>query len=56
MVSRRSKSRTPGTILVGRTVEVRIERIVSGGYGQARRFRRGGIRRAKASLVATEAT
>lgn len=35
MVSRRSKSRTPGTILVGRTVEVRIERIVSGGYGLA---------------------
>ncbi len=35
MVTRRSKSRTTGNILVGRTVEARIDRIVSGGFGLA---------------------
>lgn len=35
MASRRSPARTPGNILVGRTVEARIERIVSGGFGLA---------------------
>lgn len=36
MASRRSPARQSRTILVGRTVEARIERIVAGGFGLAR--------------------
>jgi 23S rRNA (uracil1939-C5)-methyltransferase len=35
MARRRAPARTPGNILVGRTVEARIERIVAGGLGLA---------------------
>lgn len=35
MSRRRAPARTPGNILVGRTVEARIERIVAGGFGLA---------------------